>query len=62
VVGALAAGPIGAAAGLVAQGVLRSPLDQMARARYRVTGSWDKPDIQLIQRERGGRPETERNG
>jgi uncharacterized protein YhdP len=62
VVGALAAGPIGAAAGLVAQGVLRSPLDQMARARYRVTGSWDKPDIQLIQRERAGRPDGERDG
>jgi uncharacterized protein (TIGR02099 family) len=52
VVGAIAAGPVGAAAGLVAQGMLSSPIDQMARARYRVTGSWDKPRIDLIARER----------
>ncbi len=62
VVGALAGGPVGAAAGLVAQGVLRSPLDQMARARYRVTGTWDKPRIDLIARERAPRPAPERSG
>jgi len=64
VVGALALGPVGAAAGLVAQGVLRNPLDTMTRARYRVTGSWEKPQIDLIARERGGRAprEVERNG
>jgi uncharacterized protein (TIGR02099 family) len=64
VVGALAAGPVGIAAGLVAQGVLKSPIDQMARARYRVTGSWEKPQIDLVARERG-RPApapAERNG
>jgi uncharacterized protein (TIGR02099 family) len=64
VVGALALGPVGAAAGLVAQGVLRNPLDSMTRARYRVTGSWEKPQIDLIARERGDRTprEAERNG
>lgn len=55
VVGALAAGPVGAAAGLVAQGVLQAPLNQISRARYRVTGSWDEPRIDLIARERGAR-------
>jgi uncharacterized protein (TIGR02099 family) len=55
VVGALAAGPVGIAAGLVAQGVLKSPIDQMARARYRVTGSWEKPKIDLVARDRGRR-------
>jgi len=51
VVGALAAGPAGVAAGLVVQNVLSSPLKQMARARYTVKGSWDKPDIDLIEKE-----------
>jgi uncharacterized protein (TIGR02099 family) len=55
VVGALAAGPVGAAAGLVAQGVLQVPLNQMSRARYRVTGTWDDPRIDLIARERAQR-------
>lgn len=59
VVGAIAAGPVGAAAGLVAQGMLSSPIDQMARARYRVTGSWDKPRIDLIARERRSRQPAE---
>ena len=52
VVGALAAGPAGAAAGLVA-GML--PLGQVARAEYRVSGSWDDPEIELQTRpKRGG--------
>ena len=59
VVGAIAGGPVGAAAGLLAQGMLQSPLNQMTRARYRVTGSWDKPQIDLIERERGSRPRRE---
>ena len=51
VVGALAAGPAGAAAGLVA-GML--PLGQVARAEYRVRGSWDDPEIELLARARRG--------
>jgi uncharacterized protein YhdP len=64
VVGALAAGPVGVAAGLVAQGVLNSPINSMTRARYKVTGSWEKPQIDLIARERSRRAprEPERNG
>jgi uncharacterized protein (TIGR02099 family) len=50
VVGALAAGPVGVAAGLVAQGVLKNPIDRMGAARYRVTGSWENPDIEQLAR------------
>lgn len=43
VVGALAGGPVGAAAGLAVQGILGRGLNQAARKRYSVTGTWDKP-------------------
>jgi uncharacterized protein (TIGR02099 family) len=43
VVGALAGGPVGAAAGFAVQGLLGHGLNQAARKRYHVTGSWDKP-------------------
>lgn len=49
VVGALAAGPAGAAAGLFAN-VL--PFGRALRTTYRVGGSWEKPDITVIARER----------
>lgn len=52
IVGAIAGGPVGAAAGLVAQGVLKSPLDQITSARYRVSGGWDRPAVILLGRER----------
>jgi len=54
VVGALAAGPVGAAAGLVIQGILNKPLGKAVGSRYQVTGSWDKPKITLIAREKPG--------
>lgn len=57
VVGALAAGPVGVAAGLVAQGVLKNPINSMGTARYKVTGSWDKPDIVLLARGPGAPPD-----
>ena len=44
-VGALAAGPVGAAAGLVVQGILNKPIGMAIAKRYAVTGSWDKPKI-----------------
>ncbi len=43
VVGAIAGGPAGAAAGLVMQGLLR--IDEASRTIYHVTGSWDDPEI-----------------
>ncbi len=48
VVGALTGGPIGAAAGLV----LGSVMPQTGRAKYKVTGSWDKPNVALVAKEK----------
>ena len=45
IVGAIAGGPVGAAAGFVVQTILRKPLNQAGETTYRVTGSWDKPVI-----------------
>jgi uncharacterized protein (TIGR02099 family) len=49
-IGAIAAGPAGAAIGAVAQAMFQSPLKQMARTLYRVQGSWDEPRIDVIDR------------
>ncbi|HQX65204.1 MAG TPA: YhdP family protein [Dokdonella sp.] len=54
VVGALAGGPVGAAAGLVVQGLIGKSINRAARSRYQVKGSWDKPQIILIGKERVG--------
>jgi len=51
IVGAIAGGPVGAAAGLVLQGVLGKPIGKAMGSRYRVSGSWDKPQITLVARE-----------
>ncbi|MCK7595113.1 YhdP family protein [Pseudomarimonas salicorniae] len=50
VVGALAAGPAGAALGAVAQAVLQKPFKQITRTLYSVNGSWKDPDIDVIER------------
>ncbi|MEO8459218.1 MAG: YhdP family protein [Dokdonella sp.] len=52
IVGAIAGGPIGAAAGLVMQGLFRKQINSVARARYHVTGTWEKPVTTLISREK----------
>ncbi|HJT99275.1 MAG TPA: AsmA-like C-terminal region-containing protein, partial [Rhodanobacteraceae bacterium] len=49
-VGAIAAGPVGAAAGLVLQGVLGKPIGKAMGSRYHVTGTWEKPVITLVSR------------
>lgn len=48
VVGAVVAGPVGAAAGLAVQGLLGRGLNHVAIRRYRVTGTWDKPVMTLV--------------
>jgi uncharacterized protein (TIGR02099 family) len=60
IVGAIAAGPAGAAAGLVLQGVLGKPIGKAMGSRYHVSGSWEKPEITLIAKEtlRRSRPES----
>lgn len=51
IVGAIAGGPVGAAAGLVMQGILHKPLGKVIAMRYQVTGSWEKPKIVALARE-----------
>lgn len=48
IVGAVAGGPVGAVVGVLAQEVMRKPIDEVVSSRYRVRGTWDKPDITLI--------------
>ena len=52
VVGALAGGPVGAAAGLFVQTLIGKKLNRAARSRYHVTGGWDKPVITLVAKEK----------
>ena len=57
VVGAVVAGPLGAAAGLAVQGLLGKGLNRAAGARYRITGSWDKPVMTLVEKHEADAPE-----
>jgi uncharacterized protein (TIGR02099 family) len=50
IVGAVVGGPIGAAAGFAVQGLLGRGLNHVMTARYRITGSWDKPVMTLIEK------------
>ena len=50
IVGALALGPAGAAAGLLAQGMLES--ERALAIRYTITGSWDRPEVSKLKSER----------
>ncbi len=50
IVGAVVGGPIGIAAGFLAQGLLGRGINHAASARYAITGSWDKPVITLIEK------------
>lgn len=49
--GALVGGPVGAAAGVVLQGIFKKQLNAATRNRYSVTGSWENPTITLIKKE-----------
>ena len=50
VVGALAAGPAGAAIGAVAQAMLQKPFKQINRTLYRVDGPWAEPVLEVLER------------
>jgi uncharacterized protein (TIGR02099 family) len=54
IIGALAAGPGGAAAGLALQGLLHDSLGEATQVRYTITGSWDEPVIEPVEIERAG--------
>jgi uncharacterized protein YhdP len=45
VIGAATAGPIGAAAGVVAQAVLNKPIKEGSAIEYRITGPWSNPEV-----------------
>jgi len=58
-VGALAAGPVGAAIGAAANAVLQKPLGSLTSRTYRVTGPWKEPKVEVVSREQtraAGRP------
>lgn len=44
----LAGGPVAGAAALVAQQLVGDEIDKIGQRRYRVTGSWDAPEIQRL--------------
>jgi uncharacterized protein (TIGR02099 family) len=54
VIGALAGGPGGAAAGLALQGLLQKQLGHASQVRYTITGSWDQPLIEPILKDKTG--------
>ncbi|MFN3310949.1 MAG: AsmA-like C-terminal region-containing protein, partial [Thermomonas sp.] len=49
-VGALAAGPVGAAVGAVANAVLDKPMRDIGAKHYRVTGPWSTPKVEVVAR------------
>ena len=48
VIGAIAGGPVGAAAGLALQAILRDALGEAAEARYTIGGTWEEPVIEPV--------------
>ncbi|MGA9572793.1 MAG: AsmA-like C-terminal region-containing protein, partial [Lysobacterales bacterium] len=48
VIGAIAGGPIGAAAGLALQAILRDALGEAAEAKYIIRGPWENPVIEPV--------------
>ncbi|MBP7917036.1 MAG: TIGR02099 family protein, partial [Arenimonas sp.] len=48
VLGAVTLGPVGIAAGVVAQAVLDKPLKDNATVHYEITGPWAKPDVRKV--------------
>jgi uncharacterized protein (TIGR02099 family) len=54
IIGALAAGPGGAAAGLALQGLLHEQLAEATRVQYSIKGPWDDPQFEPVDIERAG--------
>jgi uncharacterized protein (TIGR02099 family) len=48
IIGAIAAGPGGAAAGLALQGLLADQLGEATQVQYTISGSWDDPVIEPV--------------
>jgi uncharacterized protein (TIGR02099 family) len=50
VIGAIAGGPAGAAAGLALQALLRDALGEAAEARYTIRGPWEDSEVERVER------------
>jgi uncharacterized protein YhdP len=48
VIGAIAGGPVGAAAGLALQGLLHEELGDASQVQYTITGSWEEPAFEPV--------------
>jgi uncharacterized protein YhdP len=48
-IGAITGGAVGAAAGFLVQGLFRKGLKNVGQIQYKVTGTWDQPEIELIE-------------
>jgi uncharacterized protein (TIGR02099 family) len=59
VVGAIAGGPAGAAAGLIMQGMLGRGLDDANSYLYNVTGTWEDPSVERVERPSASRRRAE---
>ncbi|KAA3641471.1 MAG: hypothetical protein DWP95_06725, partial [Proteobacteria bacterium] len=49
--GAIAGGPVGAAAGFLVQGLLGKQLKSANQIKYHVTGPWSEPEIELLEQQ-----------
>lgn len=56
IIGALAGGPVGAAAGLALQGLLHGEIGEATQVQYTITGSWDDPVFEAVEVERATPP------
>lgn len=54
VIGAIAGGPGGAAAGLALQGLLHDQLGEATQVQYTITGSWEEPSIEPVLKDAAG--------
>jgi uncharacterized protein YhdP len=50
VLGAIAGGPVGAAAGLALQAIFRNALGEAAEARYTISGTWEDPLVEPVEK------------
>lgn len=61
VIGAIAGGPVGAAAGLALQALLRDSLGDAAEAKYTIRGPWEDPLVERVEDLPGDETKTENN-
>ena len=59
VIGAIAGGPVGAAAGLALQALLRDALGEAAEAKYTIRGPWEDPLVEPVEEKSGKKIKTD---